>query len=351
MIRSGPAERLRFGCLGTGLVAIDYLLRDGHANMLGLGGSCGNVLSFLSRFGLPVGCSTRIGLDEAGQILHKALEERSIDSRLMVAEAEGTPMVVHDLTTTDANDQPSYSFACPFTRSPLPRPRTLTPSQADEILGRIGSVDVLYSDRVSPGLLRLAHELRRQGAFVFLEPSDRTSIRYVQSAAAAAHVIKFSGAHLPLNELRSMMLPTPVQILTHGREGVSILCRTSVPRFVHYAAHSVTTVDSAGAGDAFSAAFIASLWYSGAYRSAPDETAVAAASEVALRVAAANCECIGAQGLLSDPARLKHATEGSHISLSPLAAIKPYADTAGRTPGSLLQGRTPLSNLRALPYE
>ncbi|PLX60036.1 PfkB family carbohydrate kinase [Sedimenticola selenatireducens] len=293
-------------CFGTGLIALDYILQDGQDPKVCLGGSCANVLSFLRVFGLTVSCSARLGLDEAAEFIRTELAHRNIDLAFPFYEDLGTPIIIQHLRFVDETWSHEFSFESPETGEKLPRIRALNEAQSQAIIEKVGYPGVFYSDRVSSGILKLAQAMRDRGALVYLEPSNKISDEAYLRCCRVSHVLKVSDEVLSVKPHHSVeQRERLIEIITHGKNGVSVLSSLSWAGAKSLPAPKVDAVDAAGAGDWFSASLIASLWRKGWQDVLLSPNKLLSAIGTAQRIAASSCCYVGAQVFLEDKNALR----------------------------------------------
>jgi fructokinase len=306
------------GAAGTGQLALRAVPGGGPAN----------TAVGLARLGLPVSFAGRFSLTGLGSWRRQRLADERVDLASSVSSHRPQTMAV---VSVAAQGGATYDFYGPETadwwweEAELPPVRSLaggivhTGSLATAIdpgatvlaawarrLRQSGEVVVSYDPNVRPTLLGSAERCRRR-AEPFL---------------AAAHLVKVSREDLDVlapgagdREARRWLEADPgptLVVVTAGPAGASAFHRDG--RTWHRPAQPVEVVDTVGAGDAFAAGLLASLWWSGrltpAALRAIDDEAVVSAVDVAIRTGAMTC---GREG--ADPPRFDELGEG--FSLSP----------------------------------
>jgi fructokinase len=236
------------------------------------GGGPFNTARWLGRLGADVGSLGSIAADPLGQRLRDALLEAGVALDLVVATQLPTTLAVAQL---DAAGAAQYSFYTDGTSS-----GDLEPEQA---LARLPqALDALYLgglalvlEPIATALTRAVEVARRRGAVVMVDPNVRASLirdrpAYLErlwGVLAKTDVLKLSvedvawlepgesPAELPLAAARRLLDRGPrIVLLTGGAGGATVFTadgETAIP------AVAVEVVDTIGAGDAFSAGFLA----------------------------------------------------------------------------------------------
>ena len=252
--------------LGIGLVSLDVILEDKSSHPhVAAGGTCGNVMTILSRFGWnarPVG---RLADDNVASIVMSDLERWDVDTSWMrLRPAARTPVIVQRIRK-DTSGIPfhTFSFSCPSCGKRLP---SFQPVKADSVQDAISSVnwraDVLFVDRVSRSSISLAEAAVEKGAIVFFEPCGISNKRLFDELLRLSHIVKYSQGRLfDIGELdwQPQML---LEIQTLGRGGLRFRTTLdqSYKRWRSLAAVQPERLrDTAGCGDWLSGGLINSI--------------------------------------------------------------------------------------------
>lgn len=279
------------------------------------GGSPANVAVGLARLGVPVGFGGRLARGGYGPWLRQHLEKEGVDITWSVEATEACTLA---LVTIDAAGVGSYTFYGPCTADWAWRSEEL-PDPASLAGGAVhtGSLATV----LMPGagvLIRWLQSLRARGdVTISYDPNLRPSLsggtdllQLVSTAVKFAHVVKVSDDDLmilrpgvPSDEIVGEWL-APVHdgsgpeivIVTLGDRGAVAWHRDG--RRLHCSARPVPLVDTIGAGDAFSAGLLSSLFHSRlltprALRDIDDES-LWVALECGARVAEGTCSRRGA---------------------------------------------------------
>lgn len=250
-------------CAGEAL--IDMLPRDGafapHA-----GGSVFNTAIALGRLGAPVQFFSGLSSDLFGDILRAELAASKVDST--PAHIADRPTTLAFVTLTDGHA--SYAFYDENTAGRMLNSADLPDTSADAVF--FGGISLVVEpcaaayatlmDRVAPTAVTMIDPNIRP-SFITDEAAYRTRLTQMFKHA---DIIKTSDEDLEWitggTDASALFDGTDVQVilLTRGADGVTVLTRdgsADVP------AQKATVVDTVGAGDTFSAGFLADLQSAG----------------------------------------------------------------------------------------
>ena len=231
------------------------------------GGGPFNTARWLGRLGAEVGFLGALAADPLGQRLSDQLVEAGVSLDLVVATELPTTLALAQL---DAAGAARYSF---YTNTSM---ADVWPEQVDALLPAeldalyLGSIGLVLEPAASAGV-RAVELARARGALVMVDPNIRASliedrVAYLgrlEVVLTQTDVLKLSVEDLewlapaepPLAAARRFLDRGPqVVLLTAGAEGATVLAAagtTPIP------AVPVAVVDTIGAGDAFSAGFLA----------------------------------------------------------------------------------------------
>jgi len=214
-----------------------------------------------------------------------------------------TPVIVHRIRSTANGERyHTFSWRCPNCGTRLPGYKPVLESAAKNLVDRLGTPQVFFLDRVSPGALVLAQASAERGAAIVFEPSAIGNPVLFREAWRLADIVKYS--HERLRELPADVddvKEAPLQVETLGRDGLryrSRLPRCRTRTWQHLDALEAEDVkDTAGSGDWCTAGIVHRLLRRGriGLRGATD-----ASLRDALRygeaLAAWNCGFEGARG-------------------------------------------------------
>jgi fructokinase len=263
------------------------------------GGGPFNTARWLGRLGADVGFLGAIAADPLGQRLRDQLVAAGVALDLVVATKLPTTLALAQL---DAAGAALYSFYTSATSLP-----DVWPEQVEALLPReldalyLGSIGLMLEPAASAGL-RAVDLARQRGALVMVDPNIRPTLiadRAAYLARLAAVIALTDVLKLSVDDLAWLAPGEPPQaaarryldngphvvLLTAGAEGATVLTvagTEAVPPV------PVEVVDTIGAGDAFSAGFLAHWLGRGSAADAAESASFAA------RVAAVACSVQGA---------------------------------------------------------
>ncbi len=243
--------------LSTGYVALD-VIRQGRAVRQRAGGTAANVAANLAHLGWDSSLLARIGQDFPGRRVLADLRRAGVSDDGVILEADtSTPVVVHDVISPHHR----FAFSCPDCGRRSPRYRPISTEQLTAWTERVQPMsrpDVFFADRVSVAALQLFERFGAAGSLTVLEPSSSGSESLIKRAGELAQVVKWS------DEMRTVLhavLLQPrrgqVQIETLGSRGLRF--RVGFGDWRAIAAPAVCVIDTAGAGDWLTAAFVENL--------------------------------------------------------------------------------------------
>ena len=255
-------------CAGEAL--IDMLSREattgGAAFAPHAGGSVFNTAIALGRLNTPVQFFSGLSSDLFGDILRAELAASKVDSS--PAHIADRPTTLAFVTLTDGHA--SYAFYDENTAGRMLQPADLPETQADAVF--FGGISLV----VEPCATAYAAFMGRVSdtAVTMIDPNIRPSFITDEAAYrtrltnmfASADIIKTSDEDLEWirggTDASALFEGTKVQVilLTRGSEGVTVLTRDGT---ADVPAKKADVVDTVGAGDTFSAGFLANLHASG----------------------------------------------------------------------------------------
>jgi sugar/nucleoside kinase (ribokinase family) len=288
---------------GVGLIALDIIDEDEQLSYaLQAGGTCGNVLSLLATLGWNAYAVGRIASDPPGSRVLKDLSRCGVKTDLAtLLPGAPTPVIVHRIRKSLSGEGThSFSFFCPTCGHRLPRYRPISVAAAQVAAASISQIEVLFVDRVSPGVRRLAEHAKERDAIIYFEPSASGDLKHTKALLEMAHILKYSQERRA--EVRSFGSgrATLIEIETLGSAGLRF--RTALgasrERWIDLPAASVISLkDAGGAGDWLTSGLIHNLCANGlrALQTASQD-AIIESLVIGQRAAAWNCGFIGARG-------------------------------------------------------
>jgi len=238
------------------------------------GGAAYNVACALGLLETQPGFVCPISNDKLGDLLLARMQECGAEYLLKQRVNAPTPLA---LVTVDDNSQPSYSFYRQGTADRMLHHYDMhkvapTNTQIVHITGFCLNEADDYQQ-----WLTLINAARAQGAIISVDPNVRESLisdpedyrKRIKALLAIAHIVKLSDEDLQYlypelsladaqEKLQSLTL---LSIITLGSKGAQIICDG---RTLHIDARKIEhIVDTVGAGDCFSAAYLYQLQYFG----------------------------------------------------------------------------------------
>lgn len=264
------------------------------------GGGPFNTARWLGRLGADVAFMGAIAADPLGQRLRDELSAAGVALDLVAPTPLPTTLALAQL---DADGAAAYSFYIEGTSIPELRAGAVDALRALDLDALyVGSIGLMLEPSASAALRAVAIA-RERGAFVMVDPNVRPALIADRDAylarlhrvLRAADVLKLSVEDLgwlapgvePGEAAHGILLEHGLRavVLTAGAEGASVL--TPDGHRASVAPVPVEVVDTIGAGDAFSAGFLA-------HTLRQPTAGVAAAAGFAARVAALACGVQGA---------------------------------------------------------
>ena len=293
-------------CFGAGLVALDVILNGNPATppKLSAGGSCGNVLSILAYLGWDSYPIARLSNNLAGQELVRDLERWHIHKDHLSINKDGsTPIIIHRIKR-DKQGKPihRFEFRDPDTGDWLPQFKPITKNIAAEVLKGNTVPKVFYFDRMNPGTLELARNLKEKGTIIFFEPSSIKDKDQFEQFLGVTDILKYSHERIPDFKSHFRSPRCALEIETRGKEGLVYRSKIqSTPsRWQSINGFNIgEIIDAAGAGDWCTAGIIHSLCFDG--QSTFKKTGIRRikqALEFGSALGAMNCLYDGARGLM-----------------------------------------------------
>ncbi|HWD69709.1 MAG TPA: carbohydrate kinase [Solirubrobacteraceae bacterium] len=274
------------------------------------GGGPFNTARWLGRLGASVGFLGAIAADPLGQRLRDQLVACGVALDQLVATARPTTLALAQLDPAGAA---RYSFYPETSMSDVWPEQIpgLMPAELDALY--LGSIGLVLEPAASAGV-RAVELARERGALVMVDPNIRAGLiedravylARLQAVLAQTDILKLSVDDLewlapgePVVSAARRYLDLGVQavLLTAGGEGATVLTASDA---VPIPSVAVDVVDTIGAGDAFSAGFLAHWLARGrgfvalGDKTSPPSGAVVESASFAARVAALACGVQGA---------------------------------------------------------
>lgn len=306
--------KAQLSCVGSGLVTLDVVVdaESPDQYVTRSGGSCGNVMNILSYLGWRTYPVTRLGQDQAAQVVLDDLAQFGVDTAFIIREeVVSTPTIIEGVRTSKSKSRThSYTLHCPSCGNNLLRYRAISQELTEQVMNEIENTQVFYFDRITKGILRLARHYREQGALIVFEPSAIRDERLFSIAAHLAHILKYSRERLPdvADVLGNHAVPLEIQTL--GREGLRYRRRLGKGQstlWQYMPAFRISdVVDEAGAGDWCTSGIIHSLGrYGAASFWRTRNRGIGRALELGQALAAVNCRFRSARGAMYSLSQLE----------------------------------------------
>lgn len=244
--------------IGSGLVCLDAVLDpEGGEPFLHAGGTSLNVLCHLHRQGWRTRQLGTLGRDAAARDLLNDLQIIGLPAGHIVQRDDiETPIYVERL----GPDGHRFLRKCPYCGHAFATYRSPDAETASRWLASLpGDVDFVMLERADAFSCQLAHAATQQGARIYLELNRVDDPQAFHQLVAMTDVFKYSQDRCGHFEPLADRERAPLEIETQGREGLRfrLANRTETTDWQFIAAPPCASfVDGAGAGDAFSAAFL-----------------------------------------------------------------------------------------------
>lgn len=287
---------------GTGLIALDVLLRDENAAIYtALGGSTGNVLAILAFLGWRSFPIAHIGHDPAGNSLLNEFKSMGTDTRFLVSQGRIQTPVIYQWPG-DEEKTHRFSFACPLCGSKRKfSDYVLSQDLAHSVTETVADLQVFYFDRITPLALKLAKIYRDRGTIIFFEPSDMSAnAEELQYALQLTHILKYADDRI--SSLMDFDLSNVVvEIQTLGANGLRFRAPSLTTEWLYLPAIAVPYIaDTAGAGDWCSAGLLYELFSEDNFMSSAlfKYNKLYSALRFGQALSALNCMYEGARGMM-----------------------------------------------------
>jgi fructokinase len=245
--------------------------RDGEILRLFPGGGPFNTAIALGHLGVPACYIGAISRDRSGRQLEEGLEAAGVDTRRVAHVDAPTPLAIVELTAAE----PSFSFYLEGTAHEALRPSHLGALAPDVAALHVGTLALATEPPGAAIAEFAAREADRR--LLVIDPNIRPALgldraEYLsrfEPLAGVADIVKLSTpdiAWLYPGESPGAVVDRLISggagcvVLTSGGEGAEAWTARSTARV---AAPHVEVVDTVGAGDAFGAGLLASLWRAG----------------------------------------------------------------------------------------
>lgn len=286
-------------CVGAGLISLDVLIWEGKRIPVSfyVGGTCGNVMMILSYMGWETYPIARLDGTKDGIRVLADMKKHNVHTDFVSTNDGKTPVIVQrnfinkdGIPTHRFESRPNMGrFYLDF--------KSLTMRQADEVIARIDFVPkVFFFDRVSPAILKLADIFKGKGSVIFFEPSSRSgNVNLFNKCVEVSDIIKFSEQRIKDIE-QFERYKDKLFIQTQGAKGLSYRLNFG---WIHLeTVPNDKVIDTAGAGDWTTAAFINELFKTRNGISGISVVEIEKALNDAQKIGAQSCSYEGARGMM-----------------------------------------------------
>jgi fructokinase len=287
--------------MGMGLVALDIVIEKNTEvkPLLFAGGSCGNVLSILSFLNFKSFPISRLGDNDATDLLLEDLQQWGVHLNFIEREEKGsTPIIIHRILNTPFSEpKHRFEFRNPNNGKWLPSYKPVLAKKVEEITNSLPKCDVFYFDRITRSSIELARFAKNQGALIFFEPSSNKDTKLFNECLELSDVIKFSNQRIKSFKTDYPEINVKLEIETLGKEGLNYRFNSNEWKKIN-SYKIVNEFDTAGAGDWCSAGIIEKLISDGNDISHIVESEIILALKYGQALGAINCMYSGARGIM-----------------------------------------------------
>ena len=286
-------------CVGAGLISLDVLIWEGNRIPVSyyVGGTCGNVMMILAHMGWDAYPIARLDGTKDGLRVLDDMKRHNVHTDFVSTQDGKTPVIVQR-NFINKDGIPTHKFE---SRNNMGRFyldfKSLTLLQAKDVIARIDFIPkVFFFDRVSPAIQRLAEAFKEKGSVIFFEPSSRGGdVKRFNQCVEVADIIKFSDQRIKDIE-QFDGYKEKIFIQTQGAKGLSYRFNSGWNHIEPVKNDKV--VDTAGAGDWTTAAFINELFKSRNGLSGITVTGIEKVLNEAQKIGAQSCSYEGARGMM-----------------------------------------------------
>lgn len=262
-----------------------------------VGGTCGNVMCLLAGMGFEAYPQACLDDSPEGLRITDDLERYGCDTRFVTNTPDGGTTLLRVTHRTDPDGTPRISVRAGSPGgSRFPRRKYLRArDQAPAFVGRVTQEfipDFYFFDTPAAGHRYMARAFRQLGTTVFFEPSGMSTNADLESVRQS-DIIQFSAEDIPDTSFTDAF-PDKLFIQTLGRDGLRYRFRGGDWKALPPVPND-NVVDTEGAGDCLTAAFIAGL----SCHLNPDELAEETVADLlaeAQRFASASVSVLGTKG-------------------------------------------------------
>lgn len=324
--------------IGAGLVTVDliYLCDQkwqplNHIPVYTSGGTVCNILSHLAKFGWECNIIGGIGEDALAKVITTDLESFGVKTDALIPYPDSLTRRIAHLIATGRVDSPHrFQTNCLLCHKNFPPFPILKYEQVSEACEKLISRDtVLVIDRANEITLELVTRVSEAGGVIVFEPGYLTKNRdLIKEILSKVDLLKYSTElkwqHMSFSKaLRSGSLGDYKRIKliieTRGPKGIVITHgRRVIVRNAPLA--NINIVDSAGAGDAFTAGLLTGIGQEGLYNLREiDDDKLEEATDRGQALGALACLFVSSKGVLyaNTAAGIEAAIRSTKTNLQP----------------------------------
>jgi len=318
-------------CIGSGLIALDVLINGNPKIPLKFfaGGSCGNVLIILAFFDWSSYPIARFKENKASKKILIDLKNWKVNTPLITQTSDGsTPIIIQRIKKDrNGNSIHKFEFKNPETGKWLPSYKPVLGSEVEKLISLSPIPSVFYFDRVNRSSIELAKYFKGKGALIFFEPSSMKEKKQFEECLEVADIIKFSNERIKDYALQYPKQRVPLEIETMGKDGLRYRFSHQLisKEWKNLSGYQISyVVDSAGAGDWFSAGIILKIGSNGSngFKECSEKTLLKVL-KFGQALGTINCFFDGARGLMYsiDKIKLEGLIKKIQMSKTPMTII------------------------------
>ncbi len=292
--------------MGIGFVCMD-IIKASEVNKIQLGGTTGNVVSILSKLNISTSVFIPNYSDDCFDRFRKEISNNGVNVIHFADTSLKTPRVIEILN--NENKHHTFLTTCPKCNQKLNGVILPNNTQIMSSSSLISNSNVLYFDRVSTGVKKAIEIARESNVWIFYEPNSCRFYNQVLTVSKTVDILKFSDARVSgkytdkfREDLRDAV--TKLIIVSLGNNGLKYCYKFDGINFSDwkfvYPTKVFDVIDTAGAGDWLTAAFLYFFIKRQPNRSNIQYKSVEESLEKAQEMASFSCGFIGAQEVFNN---------------------------------------------------
>lgn len=298
---------------GCGFACIDYIKTD-KSILCDIGGTCANVLSFLSF----LGWESHIWMPEyAENYLSDWLKDRGVCIEYFTKTKKSVPVVIQVPDRIKKTHR--FLTRCPECGSRLAE-ICLPTRKHMQVSSKIPGL--FFCDRISEGIVHHALEVAEAGGITMYEPNGLRTYNQLLANCRKFHIVKFSEEKIPAQWQQNLLNDVKKEnvkliIVTKGKKGLKF---ATAKKWMWTEVNGVSHMDeqdSSGAGDWLTAVFL-NCYISQISNENDifDHDIVYTGLQSAMKAAELSCKEVGAHGILHSRKRISELEDIIGASLS-----------------------------------